>query len=419
MNNNDLKSIINTACKYEDTEVLQKIASSKLIKTAGVRDLLEGLGLQLSQTANESQFKNQRELTTFLSFSGSVDDLEASKEIFKWWSDQIKSIGNESISLDVYSPNDKNGYVKEITFSPKNCVQRDSLSVIFDSLPADDLHKKYGIDPRTLTNIGVMDNKDNPPTLFDKTLVDTSNNQRIYAGTGNSTSSPDPVPLGVVYLKISNNGGNPGYLDYLTRHLNATKPPKLSDNIHVKIFDMLNRNMNNKAMSSMIRKNAIAETQRAGLISNWNYIVNLPKEIESRMSKTPKNPMEYKQKLALKKYGRSLSQLLNTRIKFQNFAPPPTFTENSASLNPAGTPQPSPVEGMKTELPFYKINEISNNYFMDSSVQAQVMPLMERLGSLLNNIIPELDKDTSLTRNLINKIVKPTDYLDSRGKEFN
>jgi len=416
LNNNDLKSIINTACKYEDTEVLQKIASSKLIKTAGVRDLLEGLGLQLSQTANESQFKNQRELTTFLSFSGSVDDLEASKEIFKWWSEQIKSLGNDSISLDVYSPNAKNGYVKEITFSPKNCVQRDSLKVIYDSLPADDLNKKYGIDPGTITGVGVMDNKDNPPTLFDRTLVDTSNNQRIYAGTGNSTSSPNPVPLGVVYLKISNNGGNPGYLDYLIKHLNTTNPPKLSENIHVKIFNMLNANMNNKAMSSMVRKNGLAETPRAGLITNWNYIVNLPKEIESRMSKTPKNPMEYKQKLALKKYGRSLSQLLNTRIKFQHYAAPATFTSPSGPSIPTSS---FTNEGLNTEIPFYKINELSNSYFMDSSVQAQVMPLMERLGSLLNNIIPELDKDTSLTRNLINKIVKPTDYLDSRGKEFN
>jgi hypothetical protein len=174
--------------------------------------------------------------------------------------------------------------------------------------------------------------------------------------------------------------------------------------------------MNNKAMSSMVRKNGLAETPRAGLITNWNYIVNLPKEIESRMSKSPKNPMEYKQKLALKKYGRSLSQLLNTRIKFQHYAAPATFTP------PAGPSIPTSSftnEGLNTEIPFYKINELSNSYFMDSSVQAQVAPLMERLGKLLNNIIPELDKDTSLTRNLINKIVKPTEYLDSRGKEFN
>ncbi len=66
MNNNDLKSIINTACKYDDNEVLEKIASSKLIKTAGVKDLLQGLGLQVSQTANESQFKNKDELSKFL-----------------------------------------------------------------------------------------------------------------------------------------------------------------------------------------------------------------------------------------------------------------------------------------------------------------------------------------------------------------
>jgi sialic acid synthase SpsE len=46
LNNQDLKSIINTACKYNDIEVLEKIASSKIIITAGVRDLLEGSIIQ-------------------------------------------------------------------------------------------------------------------------------------------------------------------------------------------------------------------------------------------------------------------------------------------------------------------------------------------------------------------------------------
>jgi hypothetical protein len=186
-----------------------------------------------------------------------------------------------------------------------------------------------------------------------------------------------------------------------------SNPPKLADNIHVKIFDMLNSSMNNKAMSSMIRKNALAETPRAGLISNWKYIVNLPKEIESRMAKTPKNIMDYKQKLALKSYGRELSQILNRRIQFEEFS----------YSNPLTPPSPM-VQGLQREIPFYKINELSNSYFMEPFVMAQVSPLMARTGELLNKIIPELDKDTSLTRKIINTVVTPSDYLNSRGKEF-
>ena len=49
---------------------------------------------------------------------------------------------------------------------------------------------------------------------------------------------------------------------------------------------------------------------------------------------------------------------------------------------------------------------------------AQVTPLMARTGELLNKIIPELDKDSSLTRNILQKVVTPSDYLNSRGKEF-
>jgi hypothetical protein len=55
---------------------------------------------------------------------------------------------------------------------------------------------------------------------------------------------------------------------------------------------------------------------------------------------------------------------------------------------------------------------------MEPFVMAQVSPLMARTGELLNKIIPELDKDTSLTRKIINTVVTPSDYLNSRGKEF-
>ena len=119
--------------------------------------------------------------------------------------------------------------------------------------------------------------------------------------------------------------------------------------------------------------------------------------------------MDYKQKLALKKYGRDLAQILNQRIQFQEFV-----------FNPRSTPVsgPTTAQGLDTEIPFYKINELANNYFSDSGVQAQVRPLMRRTGELLNKIIPELDKDTSLTRNIINTVVTPSEYLNSRGKEF-
>ena len=101
MNNQDLKSIINTACKYNDIEVLEKIASSKLIKTAGVRDLLQGLGLQMSQTANESQFKDKSALTSFIASSSTVNDREAASEIYEWWANKIKEIGPSTVNINI------------------------------------------------------------------------------------------------------------------------------------------------------------------------------------------------------------------------------------------------------------------------------------------------------------------------------
>jgi hypothetical protein len=76
------------------------------------------------------------------------------------------------------------------------------------------------------------------------------------------------------------------------------------------------------------------------------------------------------------------------------------------------------VQGLEREIPFYKINELSNSYFMEPVVRRQIQPLMTRTGELLNKIIPELDKDTSLTRNIIKTVVTPSDYLNSRGKSF-
>ena len=396
MNNQDLKSIINIACKYEDIEVLEKISSSKRIQTAGVRDLLKGLGLQMSQTANQSQFKNKLELTNFINTSSNIDDKEAAREIYKWWVDKIKEIGTSAVNINVPTARGS----RTISFEPRNCIRYDDLVQADNELPANDIHKR----PSAIANLpgsttGEYTNPSDPPTRFNETYVD-----RTGAGLGVST----PISLPFHFINIKKlSGSQLGFLDYLIADLN-TNPPKLDQNIHVKIFDMLNASMSDKAMSSMIRKNAIAETPRAGLISNWKYIVSLPQEIEKRMAKTPKNIMDYKQKLALKSYGRELSQTLNHRIHFEE------YVYNA----PSGTGTTALAEGLKTEIPFYKINELSNNYFMEPTVMAQVQPLMKRTGELLDKIIPELDKDTSLTRKIINTVVTPSDYLNSRGKSF-
>lgn len=419
MNNNDLKSIINTACKYDDNEVLEKIASSKLIKTAGIRDLLQGLGLQVSQTANESQFKNKAELTNFIRTSTTVNDKETAREIYEWWTQKIKEIGPSSVNITIAVFGSSTDSEREISFTPRNCVEKSDLDQLWNSLPASDLNKMYGLDPTSFTApIGIYDDKENPPTMFNATKIDSNGNEIWPPMPGlppiprpSSGTSPG-VPLGTVFLNIVKGGSaNMGFLDYLRYSLNVTNPPKLSDNIHVKIFDLLNTAMSDKAMSSMIRKNAVAETQRAGLISNWKYIVSLPKEIEGRMAKSPKTLIDYKQKLALKKYGRELSQILNQRVSYQEYVYNPSTT-------PGGPPTHTGLQGLDREIPFYKINELSNSYFMDPAVMRQINPLITRTGDLLNKIIPELDKDTSLTRNILKTVVTPSDYLNTKGKSF-
>jgi hypothetical protein len=422
LDNQDLKSIINTACKYNDIEVLEKIASSKIIKTAGVRDLLQGLGLQMSQTANESQFKDKSALSNFIATSSTAGDREGAKEIYDWWVQKVKEIGTASVNLNIAVFNSTTNYERDITFSARGCVELSDLIQVWNMLPANDIHKLYGYDPTSISGSGIYVDREIPPSVFDHTVVDQNGNE-IWpapsspppAGIGASRpasrlTSPtlDPVPMGTTFVNvIKGGGGNLGYLDELRIQLKSN-PPKLSDNIHVKMFDILNSSMNDKAMSSMIRKNALAETPRAGLISNWKYIVSLPKEIENRMAKTPKTIMDYKQKLALKKYGRDLSQILNHRIKFDEFV-----------FNPsAPAPGPTRSVGLESEIPFYKINELANNYFVEPIVQTQVLPLMRRTGELLNKIIPELDKDSSLTRNIIKTVFTPSDYLNSRGKNF-
>ena len=396
MNNQDLKSIINTACKYNDIEVLEKIALSKVIKTAGVRDLLEGLGLQLSQTANESQFNNKSDLNTFIRFSGAADDLEAAKEIYSWWAKRVKEIGTSPVNVPVSTTSGTGATrTRNISFQPRGCIREDDLNQAFSELPTNDIHNR--VNALTLVTSAPISrpysDPSDPPTRFNETEVDST-----------GTSLGGAVSFSTNFINIKKNSGSElGFLDYLVQDL-RTSPPKIGDNIHVKMFDVLNTVMTDKAMSSMIRKNAIAETPRAGLISNWKYICSLPKEIESRMAKTPKNLIDYKQKLALKKYGRDLSNILNTRVKFEEYV----YNAGSGAT----------AQGLNTEIPFYKINEISNSYFAEPAVQGQVKPLLERTGQVLNKIIPELDKDTSLTRKVIKNLITPSDYLNSRGKEF-
>jgi hypothetical protein len=346
-----------------------------------VRDLLQGLGLQMSQTANESQFKDKSALTSFIASSSTVNDREAASEIYEWWANKIKEIGLSTVNINIAVFGSSTNTESGISFTPQGCAEVSDLVQAWNMLPTNDIHKLYGYDPNILTGAaGIYRDRENPPYVFNETIIDQYGNEiwpASFGGTRPPTGTSPGIALGTTFVNIIKGGGNSlGFLDQLRAQLKSN-PPKLADNIHVKIFDMLNSSMNNKAMSSMIRKNALAETPRAGLISNWKYIVNLPKEIESRMAKTPKNIMDYKQKLALKSYGRELSQILNRRIQFEEFS----------YSNPLTPPSPM-VQGLQREIPFYKVNEISNSYFMEPFVMAQVSPLMARTGELLNKIIP-------------------------------
>jgi hypothetical protein len=116
------------------------------------------------------------------------------------------------------------------------------------------------------------------------------------------------------------------------------------------------------------------------LDTNWKVIVQLPKLIEDRMKVPPQNPMEYKQKLQLKDYGRQLSQVLNTRI---------TFTDEN---------------GLDRDEFLFNLPTLKHIYD-DPNIQTQIRPLLARLANLLNLIQPELDKDTDLYRKYITKLL--------------
>jgi hypothetical protein len=143
LNNQDLKSIINTACKYNDIEVLEKIASSKIIKTAGVRDLLQGLGLQMSQTANESQFKDKSALTSFIASSSTVNDREAASEIYEWWANKIKEIGLSTVNINIAVFGSSTNTEREISFTPQGCAEVSDLVQAWNMLPTNDIHKLF------------------------------------------------------------------------------------------------------------------------------------------------------------------------------------------------------------------------------------------------------------------------------------
>jgi hypothetical protein len=190
-----------------------------------------------------------------------------------------------------------------------------------------------------------------------------------------------PVPSPEIFVKVSGDSSNPGLIQLISDLLSQDAfAPKQSDDIHVKIFSQLARSMNNKAMTSMLRSNAIGGTQKSALNTNWKMIVEMPKMIERRMKVSPKNPMEYKQKLQLKDYGRQLSQLLNTRIEFVD--------EN----------------GLRREEFVYNLPTLKELYD-DPAISAQVNPILIQIGNLMNLIQPELDKDTDLYRKYLTKLI--------------
>jgi len=70
LNNEHLKSVIDTAIAFDDKEVIEHLAQSNLFKTAGIVDTLRSMGrglqLQTRGMANESQFSSKSDLSSYL-----------------------------------------------------------------------------------------------------------------------------------------------------------------------------------------------------------------------------------------------------------------------------------------------------------------------------------------------------------------
>lgn len=380
MKNEDLQSVIDKAIAYDDKEVLEHLAQSKLFKTAGIMDTLRSMGrglqLQTRGMGNESQFEDKSQLTSYLTSSSTMRDATESAIILKWWEDSLKSLGNASVSLPVV---DRPGRYSQIDVNFSNYVHQDQIESLFNNLSDTDNKKKFpflnqlpNIQGTIDSSLGIFTLTDRP-TAFENATHTPNGRQLAYSGAAHS--------IGSTLVKVSGDSSNPGLIQIIADYLSTNAlAPKQSDDIHVKIFSQLSRSMNNEAMTSMLRKNAIGGTQKSALDTNWKMIVDMPKMIEQRMKVPPKNPMEYKQKIQLKDYGRQLSQLLNTRIEFVD--------ENGLRR-----------EEFIFNLPSFK------QFYDDPTISAQVNPILIRIGNLINLIQPELDKDTDLYRKYLTKLI--------------
>jgi hypothetical protein len=345
-----------------------------------------GLQLQTRGMANESQFSSKSDLTNYLSSSSSARDSTESAMVLNWWIDSLKTLsGNAQVDLQPFKdPSDPAKGVETITITFPNYAKQNQIVELFNNLSNDDVKKKYPFLGQESLLLGTMNSmpsdkyegvKNSPGTFF---IVNKTPNGRDLLFPSSSPGGTLGTTLGDIFVKLNGPGGLIQQIGNLLSQ-NALSP-KESEDVHVKIFSNLEASMSDKAMTSMLRKNAIGGTQKAALDTNWKVIVQMPKTIEERMKVPPKNPMEYKQKLQLKDYGRKLSQILNTRINFVD--------ENALSR-----------EEFLFNLPTLK------NIYDDPNIQLQVKPLLTQVGELMNLIQPELDKDTDLYRKYLTKLL--------------
>jgi len=393
LNNEHLKSVIDTAIAFDDKEVIEHLAQSNLFKTAGILDTLRSMGrglqLQTRGMANESQFSSKSDLSSYLSSSTGTRDATECALILKWWVDSLKGLsGSAQVDVQPFrDPSDPIRGIQNISITFPNYANQDQIEQLFDNLSNDDVKKKYPFSGRladlqsTISSLSTSPRPytgiNNSPGTFNS-VETTPNGRQLWFPTG--PSSPPILGTRIPYTFVKISGDN-SLLQAIGRLLSQPAlSPKESEDVHVKIFSNLETFMTDKAMTSMLRKNAIGGTQKAALDTNWKVIVQLPKIIEDRMKVPPQNPMEYKQKLQLKDYGRQLSQVLNTRI---------TFTDEN---------------GLDRDEFLFNLPTLKHIYD-DPNIQTQIRPLLARLANLLNLIQPELDKDTDLYRKYITKLL--------------
>jgi hypothetical protein len=391
LNNEHLKSVIDTAIAFDDEEVIEHLAQSNLFKTAGILDTLRSMGrglqLQTRGMANESQFSSKSDLTSYLSSSTGTRDATESAMILKWWVDSLKSIsGNAQVDLQPFrDPTDILRGTQNLSITFPNYARQDQIEELFNNLSDDDVKKKYPFMGQVANLQSIISSSmssgrytgiNNSPGTFNE--VQRTPNGRLLVFPSSSPGGTTGTLIPYTFVKIS---GDNSLLQEIGNLLSQNAlSPKESEDVHVKIFSSLEPFMTDKAMTSMLRKNAIGGTQKSALDTNWKVIVQLPKTIEERMKVSPQNPMEYKQKLQLKDYGRQLSQILNTRI---------TFTDEN---------------GLDRDEFLFNLPTLKHIYD-DPSIQTQVRPLIARLGALMNLIQPELDKDTDLYRKYFTKLL--------------